>query len=62
MGLNKEIEVGKKYKNFRGYERIVKEIYESGDGRKRIKYDDDTGIDRECYYDSFLQWIKKVYY
>lgn len=57
-----DINVGQTYKNFRGYERVVKEIHEMPNHKIRITYDDFTGKFRTCEYGTFVEWIKKKYY
>lgn len=62
MDTYKNIAVGETYKNFRGYERVVKEVHELANGKTRITYDDFTGKYKTCYYETFIEWMKKSYY
>ncbi len=52
-----EIKVGRTYKNFRGYYRMVLSINE-----KEVTYEDGTGPPRTCKLYSLRQWVKKNYY
>lgn len=52
---------GKTYKNFKGYWRTVKNVFETAQGIK-VLYVDDTNTKRIVKIDSFRQWIKKNYY
>ena len=62
MQKYKDIEVGKIYKNFKGYERVVKDIHEISDGKVKVVYDDFTGKYKTCEYNSFITWIQRKYY
>jgi len=58
----KDIEVGKTYNNFKRYERVVKDIHETSNGKVKVTYDDFTGKYKTCEYNSFITWTQRKYY
>ncbi len=62
MDTYRNIHVGETYRNFRGYERVIKEIHELANGKMRIIYDDFTGKYKTCDFETFIAWLKKSYY
>lgn len=56
-----EVVKGKTYKNFKGYWRTVKDIFETAQGIK-VRYVDDTNTEKIIGIDTFRQWVKKNYY
>ncbi len=55
-----EIIIGKSYKNFKGYERVVLNIFQH-ENTTKVTYNVFTGNPSTCNIDSFRQWIKKQY-
>ena len=58
----KNIAVGATYRNFRGYERVVKGVHQLANGKTRITYDDFMGKYKTCYSETFIEWLRKSYY
>ena len=56
--LPEEIIIGKTYKNFRGYERVVLDVFEH-ENTTKVTYDDFTGNAITCGIGTFRDWIKK---